>query len=615
MRRLVVLAAALAAGLGCDPVGEPPSPPPPANFCPNHPCSAYQQPNPPECQQGTCVVRPQSIPVDGGVSPTGDLFVLISMSQDAVYGPGRTLVSPYDALAGGTDAGSGRLSQPIQAVSGYYLVSPSLAQEVHWNVGTGGERSLPIHASFTPLSFDGVGVDAGVVRLLPLDAVIADVTLVSQAIPGPGQGLGTLFSAFLPAGLYKQTLTPDAPFNQAFGPVSEVLPACIPQGGQCAASYEPVYVDSFDLTSNMMNANRVLPVFTITGGPIFDGWTAYLRDSSTGEVLSSVAPLWGANPTFTLTGKRLGDPDALSAPAELVVAPPPGSHVATELFFFALGYSPSIPFLPLPDPVTTTGSIAASDGSPVPSDLAFEAIGIMGLNGQFYQTPLSANPYVEFTTWATADLDPSSGRARFEVVLPPGLYRLDVRPRDAVHAMTSVEFAVPAQNGWTVRVGVPQPTTGFAQIADGRRLANATVEATPTGCASLPPLPAALGGAAPLSTPWCQPRAFDATTQSDGSFVLYLDPGDYNVVVRPPGSSRLPWVSWKPIHVDATAPPLGTLSVPAPLHVGLLLTDPIGQPISNALVRIFRVFQSSSVELGAAVTGADGRYEMYVAPP
>jgi hypothetical protein len=148
-------------------------------------------------------------------------------------------------------------------------------------------------------------------------------------------------------------------------------------------------------------------------------------------------------------------------------------------------------------------------------------------------------------------------------------------------------------------------------------LENAIVEATPIGCAPLATaLPPPLSARTALSTPWCQPRTFDAITRGDGSFALDLDPGDYSVVVRPQVGSRLPWVSWKSIQVEATGfgSPLGIATVPAPMFVGLQLTDSFG-PISNALVRIFRVFQSSSVELGQAITGKDGRYEMYVVPP
>jgi hypothetical protein len=71
------------------------------------------------------------------------------------------------------------------------------------------------------------------------------------------------------------------------------------------------------------------------------------------------------------------------------------------------------------------------------------------------------------------------------------------------------------------------------------------------------------------------------------------------------------------------APPSGTLPVgpvvvPAPISLGLRLTDSLGlRGVPGALVRAYRISgttPTSAIELGETVTDDDGRYELYVAP-
>jgi hypothetical protein len=171
-------------------------------------------------------------------------------------------------------------------------------------------------------------------------------------------------------------------------------------------------------------------------------------------------------------------------------------------------------------------------------------------------------------------------------------------------------------------LGEPQPTVGTVQIADGRPLPGANIVGVPLACAPV-------SRSAP-DTSFCLPRSIRTTSASDGTFVLALDPGTYRIHVEPPGDSRLPWVDTKTALVvhDADsigAPPAGTLPVgtvvvPAPLPLGLRLTDSLGlRGVPGALVRAYRISGTGSketaIELGDALTDDDGRYELYVAPP
>jgi hypothetical protein len=308
---------------------------------------------------------------------------------------------------------------------------------------------------------------------------------------------------------------------------------------------------------------------------------------------------------------------------QVVVAPPTGSSEATALFR-PQGEPGSLrngilPYATLPTPVTVNGSVRALQGEVSTVDLVFEALAVTNA-GQL--DPVN----FEFTAWTTATPDSTTGLSTFSVVVPPGEYRVDARPRSGGNALAVVDLLVPVTNGSfaapPITLGQPQPTVGTVRIADGRALSGATVVGVPLACAPVS-RPAA-------DTMSCLPGSVRTTSAADGSFVLGLDPGSYRIHVEPPGDSRLPWVDSKTIVVvggpsPIGAPPSGTLPVgpvvvPAPLSLGLRLTDSLGLlGVPGALVRAFRISGPASnetaIELGDAVTGDDGRYELYVAPP
>jgi hypothetical protein len=119
------------------------------------------------------------------------------------------------------------------------------------------------------------------------------------------------------------------------------------------------------------------------------------------------------------------------------------------------------------------------------------------------------------------------------------------------------------------------------------------------------------------ASPWCLPRWVSTNTADDGSFRLALDPGQYELRVRPADGSGLPWVE-ETLSVGPTdAPaPLPVVTVPAPMFVGHRLVDPAGNPIVHAVVRVFRLPAGGPVvELGRTITSAAGEYSMYIAPP
>ena len=340
-----------------------------------------------------------------------------------------------------------------------------------------------------------------------------------------------------------------------------------------------------------------------------------------------------------------------------MLEPLPGAvQLTVALAFPAVAVLPRAETYPfVPNPVTVQGSIAWSDGHPVSADVVFEASGIYavasmpatassdagpskeggsagegGEAGLQYPLQTQGFEYVAHTT-AQPDLAasdggvPESGVSTYSIVLPPGEYRISVRPLDV--APSPVDAGPPSHGvlvidgfdtgqgadsipGPDIAVPVAPILSGTAVVADGRPLSGATVEALPVHCAQS----MRNDGGTPLpDSPACMPRyAQGQTADSDGSFALALDPGEYLVRVEPVDGTRLPWVAQ-----SVSVPPSGQIAfrIPAPVHRELQLFGQDGIAVTNAVVRMFTVPASGlAIELGRAVTDPAGRFDMYIDP-
>ena len=610
MRSLVRLwvGAALGAGVACDAIESPPGPP--LNACPSHACSAYRQPGPsPQCSgTGACVV-----PTDAG-----GLVLVVALPTDSYFAPGRTFTIPFEQLVfNGPTKGAPECPQPncvylpdVGVVRGTYLILPSVAGTVQWYLGNPSSyTALPVQATYRLLwpagqsmvSAESLGLPVGLVRAVTMGAV------GELAYPGPGMGPGVEFQTYLPPGAYERTLVPLPPFGK-FAP--EIKTMMVAKGQPPDADK----IDRFDVT-RQTEGRPTMPTFEITRADGLDGWTAYLRDTAK-RIVSNVASLSGttAKNVLLVTNHVPPNTDALTN-TELVVAPPPGLAAPTGIFAPIGQVLPAAEtYPPLPAPVTVSVNIEREDHTPVAAELVFEALAIADANGGFNSSNF------EFVGHVRAPTAPSAP-ASYSVDLPPGQYRLSVRPLDEASQVTVVSFQVDASSGAdagsvgdatsegairNVVVSARRTVLGTALLADGRPLAGGAVEAVPKGCASLD-----------AYSPWCLPRWASTTTEDDGSFRLMVDPGQYELRVRPADGSGLPWVE-RPLSVGLAdlSVPLPTLTVPAPMFVGHKLVDPAANPIVRAIVRVFRLTGAGpAVELGRAITNTGGEYNMYIAPP
>jgi hypothetical protein len=440
---------------------------------------------------------------------------------------------------------------------------------------------------------------------------------VDLAYPGPANGPGLAFQTYLQLGsTYERTLVPTPPFGRFAPEIKRITVVQEPKP-------EADKIDAFDVTRET-GEGPTIPTFDIRRDAGLDGWTAYLRDTAK-RVISNVAPLSGTRTLRVVLATNhvpsgvVGD--ALSN-AELVMAPPPGSPVPTGIFAPIGQVLPAAETYPqLPPPVTVRGKVEGEDHAPVAADLAFEALAIADADGH-----LNSSNF-EFVAQLAARPTPSSVVSSYAVDLPPGQYRLSVRPVDAARQVTTIPFQVdPAQVDPATGaidldavVSTPRTVLGMVLVADGRPLSGGAVEAVPMACA-------------PLDTAsiWCLPRWANESTADDGSFRLTLDPGKYELRVRPADGSRLPWVVLPtPLSVGPADTPvtLPTVIIPPPVFVGHKLVDPAANPIIRAVVRVFRMPAGGgrAVELGRAITSAGeingagcgtcGQYSMYIAPP
>jgi hypothetical protein len=645
-----LLGAALLAISSCGPVEPPAGVQAPVNSCnpsASDGCNSYGDnldAGPASCTaSGFCAVSTDSLP---------HVLFVVELAQDSFFDPGGTIVVPYEHLFdAASDAcappGCGTLPNVVSA-QGSYLMNPCVqspssecaGQGLDFNLGNGTPpgsaiTALPVTAAFRmrkdPWQDDVVALG------LPLQPVIAQPFVNSGgAFQGPNGGPSFAFETSLESnGVYERTIVPDAPYSAVFGPEVSTTTAMV-------GPFDQELVTQFDVTTEEPGLGPTLPTFSISRADGLDGWTAYLRDGTTGSTISNVRSLAGSvAQDVLLVTRRPGESDALDD-AVLVVAPPPGMSVPTGLFAPQGGeLPPQLTYPPLPAAVTVRGSIVVLNGATAGADLIFQASSILEENGM----PNTNN--FEFTAYASAEPPASGAAPTYSVMLPPGQYLASVRPTDRAGAVTTYNLSVPlvATLEQDFLLSSQRLVVGSATVVDNRPLAAATVEAVPIGCSA--PTSSVEAGASPLpsvaTTSACLPRDEQTTTLADGSFSIALDPGDYRLRVEPAAGTNLPWVTQSLVvggqqtSLDAqastpaqdAASDAGTMQapirfvVPAPANAGMQLKDSLGNSIVNAVVRAFWIPAVSTsagaspsvpLELGRGFTDTSGQYDLYVDP-
>jgi len=116
------------------------------------------------------------------------------------------------------------------------------------------------------------------------------------------------------------------------------------------------------------------------------------------------------------------------------------------------------------------------------------------------------------------------------------------------------------------------------------------------------------------------PGSSAATTSGkDGAYELYVDPGIYNIEVRPPQESLLPSsvLSAAPIRGDTAL----DLNVPEPRVLQGTVEDPLGQPLASAQVMAYDLVPGTQQPIthraalrAQAITDSRGTFSLVLPP-
>jgi hypothetical protein len=602
----------------CGPVDGGTHLPAPLNVCPDNPCSAYQpfvaDGASALCNGGLCQVTAQV-----------DYTLVISVPDTSYFAPSQSFVVASSQLFAQPATSACRIGlcshlPGVAVETGQYVPSSQVQSDVSVNYFVGQPGALPVRVTYRPLidppstSQPPPTNDATDVGM-PLLPALAAVAFPVVGVPGPGGGPSPAFRAVLPPGKYERTISPEPPYDRFFPP--EIVPVIVASGVQSLEAGTSL-LTKLDTTAGTPRHHPTFGNITRKDGASFDGWTAYIRDQVTQRRLSTIVVIGASNlsspspPTYAINLNTNHHPlsgDALVG-TDVVIVPPAGADAAPTLVAPYLAGDLKVPPYPLiPPSATVGGSVTVTSGSaPSSATLLFRSKKIY-LTSVDLPVTFTTNLFYEARATATASSDGAD--VRYSIRLPRGEYDVIVVPSDGGAAKAvlplTVAVDVDVQDGKNLTLPTKRGVRGVARVSDGRALAGAEVVATPSSSLAASGVP---------EERW--PRLASTTTELDGSFVLRLDPGTYDITVRPADGSRLPWVvspSRAILTGDSDLVLTDPIEIPAPIDKGLTLVDPQENPIIHAVVRAFSVPTGGTayVEIGRALTDGTGRYELYLA--
>lgn len=605
MRRALGLAAAATLGalVACTVVKTEEPASGPSNVCAsNEDCAAVPESR---CDRsGACVLCDPDTLACGSVSPLKAVYV-VSFPSTFGTAQGQTVVIERNAnLAAsctihrcsvtGACYCVGR-ENLTPSVLGSYRVLAAATRKLE--VDLGGDALLPVRTVFRPLSPFAPTTSLAASVGVPLLALELEPRPIADTTPGPFGSPSLGWSAALPRGSYVRVMQPIPPLDESFPPV--VTNVTVGAGSALG----------FTITGG---ADTSPKPFTIQTDENLLGWTTFMRDRRLDERITNMVRLRAPSSAVGYDAKlfTVNYTDLAKEAVDLVVRPPDGRAATPSLVKDIQGQFVSnqrIPFPRILPPERVAGFVVGDpEGVPLAASLIFQSV--VDERGVSQLEP--TNRDLRYTRQIQTD-----DGGRFAVDLPPGRYDVAVMPTiESGFATRSVPLVLPVGGGGdgrglsVVRLGAVH---GFVRLTGERPLAGATVRAVPASGDT------SAGAFRSLA------RARATVTAADGSFLLGVDPGQYDLVVEPPKGSRFPVQRVTGVTVAGqgtqVAPlvSLAPLVLRAPLDLGFTMLDDAagGAPVSGAMVRVLVPGEGGPVELAWGVTDRTGRVDLYAALP
>lgn len=588
MSRRAGLLLAIAA-MSCTDIVAVPRSQAPRNTCSSRSqCDAYpRQSGDVTCNTGRCEVASAS------GRPAYPFWLVVHIPDDLSTAPGATVALAADetgapAFTESTNTNPNRKCTPpkcipiaVAAVQSQYVVSVDASRSVGFPLAK--DTTIPLRVVYEPSLLSAVPA-------LPLAPLMA----TSNRPNGLAQ-------RYVPFGSYRRVFYPQPPFDAFFPPQIDANDVEIAAG---------VFVGNFTLDK----IDSPAPEAKVSREDGLDGWRLWLADRPTQRRISAVRTLSGT----VASGVQLfttGQPLASGVDRIEAVVAPPSSYVGVPRFVTLLFSGQGLGTLDYPKtpPPAVVGGVVAersSDGTL----LGFES------TVRFESRTLSTmatgrTSLLQYETTVHTD-----ERGRFATVLPLGEYVAFIDPAEGTgYASARIEDVLVERAVTALTLSAPKRTLvyGRALLTDGRPVSEADVYAQPyTGSASV--------GTDAIAAP----RPGRARTGEDGTFTFELDEGPYVVTVVPKAGSGFPRVVVRTVvpssRKTATAE-VPEVRVPPPSRLEVRFRDSSGTEnvIRNALVRAFArpvgdegqgAQTLDPVEIGSAMTNADGEVELLLPP-
>ncbi|MEZ4233842.1 MAG: hypothetical protein R3B89_32005 [Polyangiaceae bacterium] len=411
-------------------------------------------------------------------------------------------------------------------------------------------------------------------------------------------------SVSIPAGTYELYVRPVSNSDTEACPVVPVLYRSVPV---------PSGVVDLPLT---LGEPSKLSLSFIAMDVDLEGWRVSVMDSESGRLLSNelaLAPAMLSDGTYALEIPFNEVPHGVRG-KELIQLRPPADVVAPTVLWNREGlevFSPGELSMDLSKVSFEMGSysgfIEGPNRSQQAATLTFTSVSLDGLGDGVLGS---------FSTTAEAD---ESGAFSIESI-PLGTYRVQVTPpEDSGLGAREVEISVTpkGQGGSTIQLEARTPIAGSVVFDQpgSPAVSGAAVQAVASARqSSIDAFKLALGEA-----PFV-PRASSGLTGPSGAFTLEADPGVFDISVRPPVGSNLPWLVRPNVTVPVPNNGLGVLTIPAPILQSGVVTSS-GEPVVGASVKAYAYLGAdgylpdrskalSVIAVGEAYTGDDGSFQL-----